>query len=330
MSMKIITDLEALQIFSQDLTDRVEELREILTQTENAINETAKGWKDPKFQSFCERFEDDKTFVNQLCDEIDSCNQDEIMRRIGIVSRYLELPKINTTDTSYRMLDVGAFQQFQKDLNTTGESTQKVLEGVDHYVQGVLEELKRHIDIIKEKVEDAREDLRDAEAALSACRESQEYDEESGEYKPSCNCEERDVERSEAILNEWENRFKQAEGVYSEVERETNDYYAMPDFLYQGGGDYVLTDLAGRHTTEAISAMDSIIDVSSEYLGTDVREIESELDDDSFQESISNNRQAMVEELAKFNPPVSDAVVICDVCGRPKYICTCQHDRTDC
>ena len=57
-----------------------------------------------------------------------------------------------------------------------------------------------------------------------ACREHQKYDEESGEYRPSCSCEERNKSVADDELYNAKCKREQAERLLNEMMREVDNY----------------------------------------------------------------------------------------------------------
>lgn len=64
-------------------------------------------------------------------------------------------------------------------------------------------------------------------SAYYSCQRRQKYDEESGEYRPSCSCEERDMKQAEDELYKARCAREQAEMRLQDMEREIG-YYEQP------------------------------------------------------------------------------------------------------
>ena len=231
-------------------------------------------------------------------------------------------------DSAAVIKDTQTLLDLRYNIEYTAETIQKLLEVVDHYYQGVLEEMKRHVEIIKKKVEDAQRMLEHAESALSRCESSQEYDEESGEYVPSCNYERHAVERARAVIREWEDRLKRAEEVLSDTERETDKYYKEWEILSPAGGDGLLTYQAGERTTKILEILDAIIDIVEEYVEEPIREqYEAASTDSEYEEEVYRQQQAIASEAQHYKQPIANAMVRCKECGRPIAMCVCRHVR---
>lgn len=83
-----------------------------------------------------------------------------------------------------------------------------------------------------------------ASAAYSACLDRQRYDDETGEYRPSCNCEERDVNRAADKLNKARRQVEQARRCQGNITMERDNYLASP------GGDRLFDSIDDK-TLEA-------------------------------------------------------------------------------
>lgn len=82
-------------------------------------------------------------------------------------------------------------------------------------------------------------------AAYYCCRERQEYDEESGEYRPSCSCEERDMKEAEDVYNKARSVREQAEMRLHDMEREVDDYERPM------GGEGIMNSITDEYAPQA-------------------------------------------------------------------------------
>lgn len=105
-------------------------------------------------------------------------------------------------------------------------------------------------------------------SAYYACQRRQKYDEESGDYRPSCACEERDMHAADRELYKARTAREQAEMRLRDMEREVG-YYEHPqggeglmnaitdNYVPQGTARLVaLKEKVGRYETLEIAGID--------------------------------------------------------------------------
>ena len=84
----MITDSTSLKKFRNELLDTVEDLREQLKATENAIDEVSQEWKDPQFKKYHDEFSKDKEQIEPLCKKIEEYEDDVLRGLYDIVYEY--------------------------------------------------------------------------------------------------------------------------------------------------------------------------------------------------------------------------------------------------
>ena len=87
----VITNSESLKKFRNELLDTVDNLREQLRATEQAIEEVAQEWKDPQFKKYNEEFNKDKEQLEPLCKKIEEYEDDVLRGLYDIVYEYENL-----------------------------------------------------------------------------------------------------------------------------------------------------------------------------------------------------------------------------------------------
>ncbi len=87
----VITNSESLKKFRNELLDTVDNLREQLRVTEQAIEEVAQEWKDPQFKKYNEEFNKDKEQIEPLCKKIEEYEDDVLRGLYDIVYEYENL-----------------------------------------------------------------------------------------------------------------------------------------------------------------------------------------------------------------------------------------------
>ncbi|MBO5717442.1 MAG: hypothetical protein J6R50_04880 [Alistipes sp.] len=87
----VITNSTSLKKFRNELLDTVEDLREQLRATENAIDEVSQEWKDPQFKKYYDEFSKDKEQIEPLCKKIEEYEDDVLRGLYDIVYEYENL-----------------------------------------------------------------------------------------------------------------------------------------------------------------------------------------------------------------------------------------------
>ncbi len=217
----------------------------------------------------------------------------------------------------------------------------KVLEAVSNYLNGVKDTLQQQVEMLRAQWEEAQERLSAAENALSACEASQKWDEEDGEYHPSCRSEEARVERARRYEQECREKLKQGERIVRDVQSEIEKYKAPGGPIIPPGAEKYLEYLAKDHTQKAIDALNKVIEVVEEYLRFGVTmdrpgagQVTIKGDDNSgdnkgltpqqkkaafeagAKKVVENNRTAIES---------STRVMVCERCGRPLTLCICPR-----
>lgn len=96
-------------------------------------------------------------------------------------------------------------------------------------------------------------------SAYYACQRRQKYDEESGEYCPSCSCEERDMKNAEDELHKARYAREQAEMRLQDMEREVG-YYEQPN-----GGEGLMNAITDNYVPEATNRLMALNDKVQRY-----------------------------------------------------------------
>lgn len=104
--------------------------------------------------------------------------------------------------------------------------------------------------------------------AYYLCRRRQKYDEESGEYRPSCDCEERDMKKAEEELSRVRNAREQAQMRLDDMEREVG-YYTQPT-----GGEGIMSSLTDEYIPRATERLRALDDKVTRYEGLQVAGID--------------------------------------------------------
>ena len=243
------------------------------------------------------------------------------------------------------MAEQGAYTLYdlKSRLDHGGDTMLKVLEGVNNYFEGVKDVLRQQVELLENQWREAQEQLSRAEEAYSSCLASQRYDEEDGEYHPSCYSEQCDVDRARRYEEECRERYEHGRRIQGEVDSEIEKYKAPWGILVPPGAEKFLEHLAKEHTHSAIEKLDKIIEKVEEYLRfgvTMARPGAGQVSIPEDDKGSSNTTKvdvkpepgafaAGVQNVINKTKPIESAtrVMVCDKCGRPMTLCTCQRLR---
>lgn len=96
-------------------------------------------------------------------------------------------------------------------------------------------------------------------SAYYSCQRSQKYDEESGEYRPSCSCEERAMRRAEDELFKARHAREQAEMRLRDMELEVSNYEQPM------GGEGVMNSITDEYAPQATNRLMELRDKVVRY-----------------------------------------------------------------
>ena len=236
-------------------------------------------------------------------------------------------------------------------LEYTADSILKILEQVNSYLQGVKSALEAQMKALQDELRAAEEKLSEAEEALSDCEASQEWDEDAGEYRPSCSWQAGRVRLARDIRDKCQERVNEAQTILRDCEYEI-EQYKYPGGIFRmppPGGEKTMEELAKDHTDRATSKMREILEVVEEYLkfsmsnrtynsgstdtGADCTDEHSlQLSSEQKKERFQNAVERIIEKQKDENygsRQLADAnrVMRCPRCGRPPVACICSNTR---
>lgn len=260
---------------------------------------------------------------------------------------FTEFPQPIKTQGAY-IADHRSLVELGNAIEYTGDSVRKLREAVDDFFTGVERSMDDIIDAFEKQAEEARKLLDAADSALSACLNSQRYDEEKREYRPSCRCEERDVACAQKKVDEIECKIKRLRAIKDEVEYEL-DKYREPYGFAPGGGDGLLRRLDKQVTRYAGEKMQRILEVVKQYLCVNVCDISSphivsDEPEDAAMAELSPSEQRKAENFRQGIERLNElqrkdnyggralaqptGVVLCPRCHRPYPVaCICANER---
>ncbi len=87
----MISDTESMKRFQNELLDAVDNLREQLKRTDQAMETVAEEWKDSQFQKYQQEFTKDKEKIEPICKDIEEFEGEVLDPMRRIMERYLDL-----------------------------------------------------------------------------------------------------------------------------------------------------------------------------------------------------------------------------------------------
>lgn len=244
--------------------------------------------------------------------------------------------------------DINSLEELNNMIEYSGEALANIEENVSNYINGVQDVLEQQLTIIQEQLDKAKERLSDAEDALSSCLSSQEYDEESHTYHPSCSWQESAVQRARKEVDEWQIKYDAASRIVSECESEIREYNEPGGVITPPGGHYLIVDMREKQLVSATEQLRNHIEKARIIL-------EHDLGGDSSTENVITNPHVQEEDLPRSEDDKRAAFINavngvgeeqrdfseyrefknanramrCPRCGKPLALCTCNNLHAD-
>ncbi len=105
-------------------------------------------------------------------------------------------------------------------------------------------------------------------SAYYSCQRRQKYDEEKGEYRPSCSCEEREMKKAEDELYKARCTRERAESRLQDMEREVG-YYEQPI-----GGEGMMNSITDNYVPQATNRLMALNDKVQRYEALEISGID--------------------------------------------------------
>lgn len=240
--------------------------------------------------------------------------------------------------------DVHSLEELNNMIAFSGEAMANIEENVSNYMDGVQEVIEQQLEVIREKLEEAQERLDEAEEALSSCESSQKYDEESGEYRPSCAWEERAVQSARDEVDKWQKKYDEGKRIVDDCKGEIDDYNFPGSFTEPPGGHYLIENMSQKQTPYIGEQLREYIGEAYDVLQQDVGGDPSEVheitnpnvkEDDlpvsredryaKFRENIQGQKKEQAYDAAMYEIKDANRAMRCPTCGRPLQLCTCKN-----
>ncbi len=160
-------------------------------------------------------------------------------------------------------------------------------------------------------------------SAYHSCQSRQKYDEESGEYRPSCACEERDMKKAEDDLCKARHIREQAEARLNDMEREVG-YYEQP-----AGGEGIMNSITGEYIPDATRRLKALEDKVARYEALEIAGVD--IGDSATSTPLLQSPQSKAMAFGKATQRLQEkmerrAAIFRNYCPRCKC-CPCQCDN---
>ncbi len=166
--------------------------------------------------------------------------------------------------------------------HVSSEALQVLLDGLQSCASSVASlrgAVRAHINECLNSAKSIVSRLRDIENAADAryerccsayysCQRRQKYDEEKGEYRPSCSCEEREMKKAEDELYKARCTRERAESRLQDMEREVG-YYEQPI-----GGEGMMNSITDNYVPQATNRLMALNDKVQRYEALEISGID--------------------------------------------------------
>lgn len=240
--------------------------------------------------------------------------------------------------------DIGSLHHMSDTMDYCADSLLKLIAAVDAYFNNVINSLKDALGIVKAKLDEAKERLEEAESALESCEASQYYDEEEGEYVPSCNYEAAQVSRCREEVTKWQEKYDQGKQIVDDTQKAVDDYHHRPSGLTSPGGECLIHSLATDTCQKGMEKMGCIINKLEDFVNFQILEPGSEIDPKFHNEHRSDDdmplddydkerrlkdafhevRKEQSSDSSYYNVADANGIMVCKDCGRPFALCVCK------
>ena len=161
-----------------------------------------------------------------------------------------------------------ALQVLMDGLQACASSIASLRGAVRGHINECLNAAKSIVARLKSIEDEANVRYERCSAAYYSCQRRQKYDEESGEYRPSCSCEERDMRNAEDELYKARRAREQAEMRLQDMEREVG-YYEQPT-----GGEGMMNSITDEYVPQATNRLIALNDKVQRYEALEIAGID--------------------------------------------------------
>ncbi len=174
------------------------------------------------------------------------------------------------SDTRVNIRNHESLVELRDCLVQNSQSLLDIISAVSEYLEDFMSSMEEKLQVFEERLREAEEALSEAESDYSSCLASRKYDEESGEYRPSCNSEERRRDRARNYKYKCQEQYDKAKKIIEDCKREIEDYKFPGSATQSPGGEATIDKLSTEHTKNATEKLQEIIDVVDEYQALDM------------------------------------------------------------
>lgn len=161
-----------------------------------------------------------------------------------------------------------ALQVLLDGLQSCASSVAALRGAVRAHINECLNSAKSIVSRLKDIENTANARYERCSSAYYSCQRRQKYDEESGEYRPSCSCEERDMKKAEDELYKARQAREQAEMRLQDMEREVG-YYEQPT-----GGEGMMNYITDDYVPQATNRLMALNDKVQRYEALEITGID--------------------------------------------------------
>lgn len=161
-----------------------------------------------------------------------------------------------------------ALQVLMNGLQSCASSVAALRGAVRAHINDCLSSAKSIVSRLKDIENTANTRYERCSSAYYSCQRRQKYDKESGAYRPSCSCEERDMKKAEDEYYKARHAREQAEMRLQEMEREVG-YYEQPT-----GGEGMMNSITDDYVPQATNRLMALNDKVQRYEALEIAGID--------------------------------------------------------
>ena len=160
--------------------------------------------------------------------------------------------------------DINQLEELNSLFTSTAENMSAIDCKVSTHLSAVKFSLVKKLGKIKNKHEEAEKELKKAEEDLKKCEEAQNNNDDSGENKPSCICENLAYREAKQKEKEWNEKLEKAKSIMDNCKETINNYQTS------NSGHGLISNMCDNATPAITKQLQKFIDELNEYNGENV------------------------------------------------------------